>query len=78
MDSFKDGDLVEHNSGKVLCYGGEISNSPSFCYVYGVTKEQDSLMVDLYFKLIICKDELRLMSSEEVENALTKILEGVE
>lgn len=79
MEMFHDGDLVLHNTGKVLCYGGEISNCPSYCYVFGLTKtEENSLMVDLYFKLIVCKDELQSMTSEEVESALSKILDGAE
>jgi len=79
MSDFRDGDLVLHDSGKMLCYGGEISNSPSFCYVFNMFRtDEKALMVDLLNKGIICKDEVHLMTSEEVEEALNKILDGAE
>lgn len=79
MDDFKYGDLVCYKDERILSYGGEVPNYPAFCYVYSLDRiEKEVLMVDVFCKGIICKDELHRMTVEEIEKKLGEILHGGE
>jgi len=79
MDDLKYGDLVTYKGERILSYAGEIPNYPAFCYVYSVDRiEKTVLMVDVFCKGILCKDELHRMTVEEIETELGKILHGGE